>query len=149
MDVRTNAFCSSGMHLPNGSYVTFGGHEAVGPGGNVGPQKNPDGSASFDPTYQDYDGSRAIRILNPCRSTDSLTDPKCQWFDNSTFLSMQKRRWYAAAEPLADGSIVIIGGFVSGGYVNRHVPNSDPTFSNGSAEPTFEFFPSRGTAQNM
>jgi hypothetical protein len=25
MDVATNVFCASGMHLPNGSFVTFGG----------------------------------------------------------------------------------------------------------------------------
>ncbi|KIK63995.1 hypothetical protein GYMLUDRAFT_161620 [Collybiopsis luxurians FD-317 M1] len=30
MDIRTNIFCASGMHLPNGSYVTFGGNGAVG-----------------------------------------------------------------------------------------------------------------------
>ena len=33
MDVLTNVFCASGMHLPSGSYVTFGGNGAVGPGG--------------------------------------------------------------------------------------------------------------------
>ena len=29
MSVTTNTFCASGMHLPNGSYSTFGGNDAV------------------------------------------------------------------------------------------------------------------------
>ena len=59
---------------------------------------------------------------------------------------MQKQRWYSAAEALPDGSVVIIGGFVNGGYVNRNFPNIDPATEGGAAEPTFEFYPSRGTA---
>jgi len=30
MDIKTNVFCSSGMHLPNGSFATFGGNGPVG-----------------------------------------------------------------------------------------------------------------------
>jgi hypothetical protein len=157
MNVLTNTFCSSGSHLPNGSYVTFGGNGAIGPGGNIGSQKNPSGaSGAFDATYQDYDGSKAIRVLNPCTSSQNFNDPSCQWFDNSSELSMQKQRWYSSAESLPDGSVVLIGGFVNGGYVNRNFPNIDPTYSCGpsavpdpthacaAAEPTFEFYPSRG-----
>ena len=33
MGVLTNSFCASGMHLPNGSYATFGGNNAV----SIGP----------------------------------------------------------------------------------------------------------------
>ena len=40
MDVLTNVFCASGMHLPNGSFVTFGGNGAVGPTGAMGSEKN-------------------------------------------------------------------------------------------------------------
>jgi hypothetical protein len=151
MDVKTNVFCASGMHLPNGSWVTFGGNGAVGPGGNIGSQKNPGGaSGAFDSTYEDYDGSRAIRILDPCPSGSDFTSPQCSWFDNSTVLAMQKQRWYSAAEALADGSVVLIGGFVNGGYVNRNFPNIDPATEGGAAEPTYEFFPSRGgTPQQM
>ncbi|CCO32449.1 Galactose oxidase Short=GAO [Rhizoctonia solani AG-1 IB] len=58
---------------------------------------------------------------------------------------MQKARWYASTEPLADGSIVIVGGYVNGGYINRNTPNVDPAYSEGAAEPTFEFWPGRGT----
>ncbi|OBZ74311.1 hypothetical protein A0H81_05447 [Grifola frondosa] len=41
---------------------------------------------------------------------------------------MQRQRWYSAAEPLGDGSVAIIGGFVNCGYINRNYPNVDPTF---------------------
>ena len=58
-------------------------------------------------------------------------------------------RWYSAAEALGDGTVVLIGGFTSGGYVNRNMPNTDPTYEGGGATPTFEFYPSRGPATVM
>jgi hypothetical protein len=150
MAITTNAFCASGMHLPNGSYVTFGGNGAIGPGGNIGSQKNAAGSGAFDATYQDYDGGKSIRILNPCTSSDNFAATNCQWFDNPAVLAMQKQRWYSAAEALADGTVVLIGGFVNGGYINRNFPNIDPAFEGGAAEPTYEFYPNRGgTPQTM
>jgi len=73
MDVRTNVFCSSGMHLPNGSFITLGGNGAVGVGGNIGSQFDPSqGAASWDSIYQDFDGGKAIRVLNPCTSQDNM-----------------------------------------------------------------------------
>ncbi|KAJ7599588.1 glyoxal oxidase [Mycena floridula] len=144
MDIKTNVFCASGMHLPNGSYTTFGGNGAITKGGDIGSVKNPDGvSGAFDATYQDFDGAKSIRILDPC------TDNSCQWFDDPSILSMQKKRWYSAAEPLADGSIVLLGGFVNGGYINRNFPNTDPEFEGGAAENTYEFFPSKGPATRV
>ncbi|KAF5340317.1 hypothetical protein D9611_007805 [Ephemerocybe angulata] len=134
MDVPSNVFCASGMHLPNGSYTAFGGNSAVGRGG---------GSASngdWDAEYQDFDGSKSIRILNPCKSTDNFADPSCQWFDDATKISMKRKRWYSAAEAMADGTIVLIGGFTGGGYILRNTPNKNP---DDGAENTYEFFPPR------
>jgi hypothetical protein len=147
MDIATNVFCASGMHIPNGSFVTFGGNGAVGPGGNIGSQRNGAGSGAWDATYQDFDGTKSIRILNPC--TDNISDPTCQWFDNPAVLSMQKQRWYSAAEPLADGTIILVGGFVNGGYINRNTPNIDPQSEGGAAEPTYEFYPANGTTPQI
>lgn len=144
MDVKTNVFCASGMHLPNGSYVTFGGNGAIGRGGNIGSQKNPWGNGAWDSEYQDFDGSKSIRVLNPCGSSDNFASSTCQWFDEPDQLSMQKQRWYSTAEALADGSMVIIGGFVNGGYINRNYPNTDPEFEGGAAENTYEFYPANG-----
>jgi hypothetical protein len=53
-------------------------------------------------------------VLNPCTGDPSSWPASCQWFDNATVLSMQKSRWYSTAEALADGSVVLIGGFVNG-----------------------------------
>jgi hypothetical protein len=144
MDVLTNAFCASGASLPNGSFVTFGGNGAIGPGGNIGSVTNGAGSGAYDATYQDYDGGQSIRVLNPCTDSQNLNSSACQWFDNPAVLKMQKRRWYSTAESLPDGSVVLIGGMVNGGYINRNFPNIDPTFEGGAAEPTFEFYPSKG-----
>ncbi|KAH9914171.1 glyoxal oxidase N-terminus-domain-containing protein [Epithele typhae] len=151
MGVTTNVFCASGLHLPNGSFVTFGGNGAVGPGGNIGdttPPGNPY-TATFDTKFGDYDGTKAIRILKPCTSSDDFTSPDCQWFDNATQLSMQGQRWYSTAEARGDGSIAIIGGFTNGGYINRNTPNTDPAYEGGAANPTYEFFPAKGEAQVM
>ncbi|KAH9915158.1 DUF1929-domain-containing protein [Epithele typhae] len=119
MGVSTNVFCASGLHLPNGSFVTFGGNAAVGPGGGTG-------DPAFNATFGDFDGRKAIRVLNPCGSSDDFSSPQCQWFDNSSLLSMQSMRWYSTAEARADGSIAIIGGMTGGGYINRNTPNTDP-----------------------
>ncbi|PPQ82148.1 hypothetical protein CVT24_012476 [Panaeolus cyanescens] len=143
-DIRTNTFCASGMHLPNGSFVTFGGYDAVGPAQAHGSQKNSDGqTGAWDAQYQDFDGRKAIRIVKLCTIVDDLNTGDCAWFDDPTQLAMKKFRWYSAVEPTGDGEVVIIGGFVTGGYVNRWLPNTDPAFENGMAEPMFEFFPAR------
>lgn len=148
LDVVTDVFCASGMHMPNGSFVTFGGNAAVGPLGAIGSQ-NDGFSGIYDATIGDYDGRKAIRVLNPCTGDANAWDENCQWFDNASLLAMQKNRWYSAAEPMADGTVAIIGGFVSGGYINRNFPNTDPATEGGAAEPTYEFFPSTGPATNM
>ncbi|KAI0353315.1 DUF1929-domain-containing protein [Trametes cingulata] len=151
MAVSTNVFCASGMHLPNGSFATFGGNGAIGPGGNIGDQTYPGNQYQglFDTVYGDYDGTKAIRILKPCTSSDDFSSPDCQWFDNASLLSMQSQRWYSAAEPLGDGTIVLIGGFTNGGYINRNYPNVQPDTEGGAANPTYEFFPANGRQQQV
>ncbi|KAI0246177.1 glyoxal oxidase [Lactifluus subvellereus] len=124
MDVQTNAFCAAGMHLPNASYAVFGGNTAIGPGGDNSAAGS---TTTFDPTYQDYDGTRAIRIITPCDGV--VTSPPCSWYDSSNGLQMAKRRCRAD------------GGFTAGGFINRYTPNVDPTYEGGAAEPTYELFP--------
>ncbi|KAI0264203.1 glyoxal oxidase [Gloeopeniophorella convolvens] len=138
MDVQTNPFCAAGMHLPNGSYATFGGNNAVGPNGD---NHTPGSTKQFDPTYQDFSGTRAIRIIDPCEG--DYNSSGCAWYDNPNGLEMAKPRWYPGAEPLADGTVVLIGGFAQGGYINRIYPNTDPFYESNAAEPTFEFYPAR------
>ncbi|KAL0577538.1 hypothetical protein V5O48_004436 [Marasmius crinis-equi] len=145
MDGRTNVFCAAGSHLPNGSWVTFGGNKAIGPGDS----KSSDGQDLYDDKLGVYDGRKAIRVVTPCSSSDNWDSSECQWYDDANVLAMQKQRWYAAAEPLGDGTVAIIGGFVNGGYVNRNFPNDDPAYSHGGSEPTYEFYPSKGEAKVM
>ncbi|KAI0674053.1 DUF1929-domain-containing protein [Trametes maxima] len=149
MGITTNVFCASGMHFPNGSYATFGGNGAIGPGGNIGDQTPPGNpfQGEYDTKYGDYDGTKAIRIIKPCTDDEDFNSVDCQWFDNASLLSMQSQRWYSAAEPLGDGTIVLIGGFTNGGYINRNYPNVDPANEGGAANPTYEFFPANGRQQ--
>ena len=135
---------------PNGSYTTFGGTSAAGPGSLLGSQVDPDGtSASWDSTCKDLDGRKAIRIMNHCRNANDFSSPRCQWYDNLAVLSMERNRWYSSAESLGGGTIVLLGGFVNCGYINCHYPNVEPQFECrdeqcAAAENTFEFFPSNG-----
>lgn len=63
---------------------------------------------------------------------------------------MIKKRWYPGAEALANGTVILIGGFTSGGFINRQLPNIDPTYEGGQAEPSYELFPPSATPpQNM
>ncbi|KAI0284646.1 glyoxal oxidase N-terminus-domain-containing protein [Russula aff. rugulosa BPL654] len=119
VDVQTNPFCAAGMHLPNASYAVFGGNSAIGPGGD---NSSPGSTPSYDPTYNDFDGRRAIRIITPCDG--DLGSPPCSWFDAPNSLMMAKARWIHIR-----------------GYINRNTPNTDPTYEGGAAEPTYEFYP--------
>ncbi|KAF8211248.1 glyoxal oxidase N-terminus-domain-containing protein [Mycena galopus ATCC 62051] len=147
MDIKTNTFCSSGYHVPNGSFVTFGGNGAAGPGASEGSQVVPGAFfATWDSTYMDFDGGLSIRVLNPCTDADDFTSPECQWYDDPSVLAMQRRRWYSTAEALPNGTIVLIGGFQNGGYILRNVPNANPT---DGAELTYEFYPSNGQTPQL
>jgi hypothetical protein len=115
---------------------------AVDTAGNQGDVLYPGTKTGYyDHTYQDYDGAKSIRVLQPCTGNASSFGPNCQWFDNATQLAMVKKRWYSTAEALGDGTVAIIGGFVNGGYINRNYPNTDPD-GPGAAENSYEFFPS-------
>ncbi|KAF9552626.1 copper radical oxidase [Agrocybe pediades] len=147
MEIKTNSFCASGMFMPDGSWASFGGNDAVTIAGKPGSQKNPDGTGAWDSVYNDFDGRRAIRTLKPCSEAtgDDLTSVACNWVDEpiGTGLMMKKKRWYSAAEPLGDGTVIIIGGFVNGGYINRWFPMTDTVTQNGGAENTYEYYPAK------
>lgn len=143
VEVNSNPFCSSGMHMPNGSFITFGGNGAIGPGGNIGDT----GGGSYDTVYGDLAGQTGIRVMNPvgCSGSDAATKPECQWYDNPNATHLEVMRWYSTAEPLGDGSVAVIGGFSNGGYINRNYPDTpDPTFQGGASQPSYEFWPSKG-----
>lgn len=142
VELISNPFCASGFTLGNGSWVVVGGNNPVGYGGATVQPNN---------VYNDFDGRNAIRIMDPQTDAANLF-----WNDNSSFMDSQ--RWYPGVEVLADGSAIIIGGSTSGGFINRNTPNVDPAFETqsygslqnlllGAANPTWEFFPSKGNAR--
>jgi hypothetical protein len=128
------------MHLPNASFAIFGGNVAVGPGSI---NSDPGSTTAYDPFFRIYDGTQAIRMITSCDG--DVSQPPCDWYDQPNGLQMIKHRWYPGAEPLANGTVVIIGGFIVGGYINRAYPNIDPTYESGQAEPTYELFPPTAT----
>lgn len=132
VSVTTNTFCASGATLGNGTWLVAGGNQAVGYGGAAQAQNlNP---------YQDYDGTRAIRLLEPGSKT---------WIDSPSTTTaqvnmLQSARWYPGIEVLEDGSVLFVGGAIGGGYINRNTPNTDPLYQGGGSNPTYEYFPSKG-----
>ena len=149
IDATTNPFCAAGSTLGNGSYIVVGGNSAISYGGiNV---KNQDGSISSGPAapYQDYDGRRVVRLMQPNEDSSQL-----EWIDEyNSPNQMDSPRWYPGVEGLADGSVVLIGGATNGGFINRNYPNVDPAYATdnpnptpgkwdqGGANPSYEFWP--------
>lgn len=150
IDVNTNPFCASGITLGNGTWVIAGGNQAISYGGiAIGTTGSP-----TDYPYQNFDGRKALRLLEPVPNGSG--NSSIVWLDTPGAVQMQSDRWYPGIESLADGSMVLIGGAISGGYINRNYPNVDPAYSNGQgtgsltnidgggSNPTYEFFPSKG-----
>lgn len=52
---------------------------------------------------------------------------------------MTSARWYATTTRLPDGSILILGGMIAGGYNNQLATDN----------PTFEFFPPKGDGRGI
>ncbi len=100
MDMYTNAFCAAGMHLPNGSYATFGGNGAITKNGASV-------NASFDPLYGDYDGGLSIRVLDPAKRQEAvggsimLLSKPCRRNDGMQALKLSKMgRWCLLGDSL-------------------------------------------------
>ncbi|CED84971.1 Immunoglobulin-like fold [Phaffia rhodozyma] len=123
MDVVSNSFCAGGNVLGNGTWLNVGGNQAITWGGLTA------ASQTGGQPYDDFDGGKAIRLLDPCDNSTA-----CEWNDDQS-LYMTTRRWYPTLETLEDGRIIIVGGCSWGGYVNTEAQNN----------PTYEFFPSRGS----
>jgi hypothetical protein len=146
IEVFSNPFCASGSHMPNGSFIAFGGNNAIGPHGNPGDQGN------YDTTFGDTDGRTGVRVMNPlgCAGSNATTSPDCAWYDNPSVTHLAAARWYSTAEPLGDGTVAIIGGFSSGGYINRNYPDdTDPVWQGNASQPTYEFWPGNGQRSDV
>lgn len=45
--------------------------------------------------------------------------------------------------------MLLVGGFSSGGYINRNYPNKDPLYSGGGSNPTYELYPNNGVTERV
>jgi hypothetical protein len=108
LKVETNSFCAGGGWLSNGTLASFGGN----------PQEN----------VAAEDGIMGIRLFTP--NNDGSGEV---WEDPST-VRLASNRWYPSSARISDGSQIVIGGAISGGFIN------DASDDN----PTIEFFPPKG-----
>ncbi|KAM0746295.1 glyoxal oxidase [Meredithblackwellia eburnea MCA 4105] len=125
LDIITNSFCAGGTYMGNGSVLNVGGNNAITTlGVSLSDLKIAEGGGA----YKDYSGGRATRVLTPC---DNST---CDWTEDVD--GIPKNRWYPTLETLEDGSAIIIGGELWGGFVNS--PDQMQSV------PSYEFWPTRG-----
>ncbi|GAA5829165.1 hypothetical protein JCM11251_004147 [Rhodosporidiobolus azoricus] len=108
LNLKTNSFCAGGGWISNGTLVNLGGN----------PQQ----------TYYAQNGLMAVRLFNPC------TNSKCDVYENPSRIRLTSARWYPSTTRLTDGSLLIAGGMVAGGYNNQESTDN----------PTFEFYPPKG-----
>lgn len=113
--MKSNSFCASGSFLGNGTLVNVGGNPVVA---------DKTGAADFG----DVDGTQTIRLFGPC---DSDNSPGCEVYENPERIRMASPRWYSTTVRIDDGSVMIIGGSTSGGWMNNASSNN----------PTYEFYP--------
>ncbi|KAK4701875.1 hypothetical protein P7C70_g4353, partial [Phenoliferia sp. Uapishka_3] len=124
LDIRTNTFCAGGNVMGNGSWLNVGGNQAVTTGGVADADLN---ITVIDGAYDDASGGRATRVITPC------DDETCNWSEDVDGIPVN--RWYPSLETLEDGSVIIIGGELNGGFVDNNIRVSNPTY---------EFWPTRG-----
>ncbi|GAA5885181.1 hypothetical protein JCM6882_007263 [Rhodosporidiobolus microsporus] len=111
LNLKTNSFCAGGGWLSNGTLVNLGG--------------NPQQTYINDKAQN---GLMAVRLFNPC------TNDKCDVYENPSRIRLTSARWYPSTARLTDGSLLIAGGMVAGGYNNQESTDN----------PTFEFYPPKG-----
>ncbi|EMD38470.1 hypothetical protein CERSUDRAFT_48364 [Gelatoporia subvermispora B] len=115
LNVQSNSFCAGGTFLSNGTMINVGGNPVV-----------EDSTSAAD--FGDVDGLQAVRIFEPC---DSENVGNCDIYENHARIRMASPRWYNTVMRLQDGSAMIIGGSLKGGWINNSTTNN----------PTIEFWP--------
>jgi hypothetical protein len=115
--MQSNSFCAGGTFLSNGTLINVGGNPVV-----------EDITAAAD--FGDVDGLQAIRIFEPC---DSGNVDNCEIYENHSRVRMASPRWYNTVLRISDGSAMIIGGSLKGGWINNATTNN----------PTVEYYPSK------
>ena len=115
LTMQSNSFCAGGTFLRNGTLISVGGNPVV-----------EDRTSAAD--FGDVNGLQAIRVFEPCNTTDVQN---CQMAEYHDRIRMASPRWYATTIRLSDGSAMIMGGSKRGGWINNATTNN----------PTIEFYP--------
>ncbi|KAJ7648223.1 glyoxal oxidase N-terminus-domain-containing protein [Mycena polygramma] len=100
----SNSWCATGSFIGNGTLINSGGNPVVITGAN---------------------GLQGLRLFTPC------TDGTCDVYENPTRIRLSSARWYPSSVRIEDGSIIIFGGSVAGGFINAAGINN----------PSYEFYP--------
>ncbi|KAJ7310945.1 glyoxal oxidase N-terminus-domain-containing protein [Mycena albidolilacea] len=100
----SNSWCATGSFVGNGTLINSGGNPIVITGAN---------------------GLQGLRQFTPC------TDGTCDVYENPNRIRLTSARWYPSSVRIEDGSIIIFGGSVAGGFIN----------SAGINNPSYEFYP--------
>ncbi|KAJ6471925.1 glyoxal oxidase N-terminus-domain-containing protein [Mycena sanguinolenta] len=100
----SNSWCATGSFIGNGTLVNSGGNPIVITGAN---------------------GLQGLRLFTPC------TNGTCDVYESPTRIRLSSARWYPSSVRIDDGSIIIWGGSVAGGFINGAGMNN----------PSYEFYP--------
>lgn len=119
IQITSNSFCAGGTFLSNGTLVNVGGNQVV---------EDYTNSADFG----DTNGMQGIRILQSCTQSGNPAD--CMLYEDPPRIHMASARWYPTVVRISDGSAMMIGGAIAGGWINNASTNN----------PTYEFFPPKG-----
>lgn len=103
---KTNAFCSGGSFLADGTLVNVGGNAPL---------------SFIDPTVGD--GFRAIRYLTRSATDAALDDQS--WVEPGNELSTA--RWYASVQTMSDGTLFVASGSLNG-LDPTVLANNNPTY---------------------
>ncbi|KAL0574683.1 hypothetical protein V5O48_007268 [Marasmius crinis-equi] len=114
VSLMSNSFCAGGSFLGNGTLVNVGGNPIV---------TDHTGPADFG----DVNGLQGIRLFHPCDAAEE----DCSMYENPDRIKMASPRWYNTVLRISDGSAMIIGGSIKGGWINNRTVNN----------PTIEYYP--------
>lgn len=106
LSYKTNAFCTGGAFLANGTLLAVGGN------GNL---------SWLDPTVTD--GWRGIRYLT--RSASDNSSNGADWVEPGN--QLDTARWYPSVQTLPDGTIFVASGSLNGLDPAQHA-NNNPTY---------------------
>jgi Glyoxal oxidase N-terminus len=115
LHMKSNSFCASGAFLSNGTLVSVGGNPVI-----------EDYTTPID--FGQVDGRQALRLFAPCKTADASG---CDIYENTERIRLASPRWYPTVVRIQDGSVIIIGGSIRGGWINNSTVNN----------PTVEFYP--------